>query len=247
MSRCLEIKSEDGVMDALVHTPENANRPLPPIIMFTDIGGLRPCYHDKAQKLADAGYAVLLPNIYYRDGAGQIVPEGQSFRDDDIRPTLATYAQRLTPAAQTRDFAALLNTVDAEEAFGNGPIAVVGYCMTGAFALRMAATHPARVTAAAAFHAANLAPADNANELLSMVGNITGRVYMGHADGDALMPPEQIGRLDQALSAAGVDFITELYKGAAHGFTATDAPAYDETADTRHRQRLLTLLEETIA
>lgn len=246
MSRSIEIAAADGTIDAYIFMPADVSNRLPGVVLFTDIGGLRQCYHDKAQRIADAGYAVLMPNVYYRDQAGPVVPEGKSFRDSDVRPTLFEYAGHLTPDAQARDFEALLSSIDAEPEFAAGPVGVTGYCMTGAFALRMAAYHPDRVAAAAGFHAARLAASDDENSPMHIVDRIKARVFLGHADGDELMPPDQIGRLDEALAAAHVDFTTELFRGAGHGYTASDAPVYDAAADERHYKRLRTLFEETL-
>ncbi|MBA2781248.1 dienelactone hydrolase family protein [Billgrantia kenyensis] len=246
MSRAIDIPAADGTIDAHVFTPANADRPLPAVVLFTDIGGLRPCYHEKAQQVADNGYAVLMPNVYYRSARGPVVPEGKSFRDPNVRPTLFGYAGLLTPEAQSRDFAALLGCIDKEAEFANGKLGVVGYCMTGAFALRMAAEHPHRVAAAAGFHSANLAAAGDANSIVHVMDSIEGRVYLGHADKDDLLPPDQIARVDEALARAGVHFTTELYRGAAHGFTAKDAPSYDAAADALHHKRIAMLLEETL-
>ncbi|MDI5985346.1 dienelactone hydrolase family protein [Halomonas sp. M4R5S39] len=246
MSRAIDIPAADGTIDAHVFTPGSAEGPLPAVVLFTDIGGLRPCYHEKAQQIADNGYAVLMPNVYYRNARGPVVPEGKSFRDPDVRPTLFEYAGHLTPEAQSRDFVALLDCIDSEAEFADGQVGVVGYCMTGSFALRMAAEHPDRVAAAAGFHSARLAGTDDPNSPVHVVGSIEGRVYLGHADQDELLPPEQIARMDEALAKAGVHFTTELYKGAAHGFTAKDAPAYDAIADALHHKRLAMLLEETL-
>ncbi|MCH4565099.1 dienelactone hydrolase family protein [Halomonas sp. EGI 63088] len=246
MSRAIDIPAADGTIDAHVFTPGGADGPLPAVVLFTDIGGLRPCYHEKAQQNADNGYAVLMPNVYYRNASGPVVPEGKSFRDPDVRPTLFEYAGHLTPEAQSRDFAALLDCIDGEAEFADGKLGVVGYCMTGAFALRMAAEHPDRVAAAAGFHSARLAGVDDPYSPVHVVGTVEGRVYLGHADKDELLPPEQIARMDEALAKAGVHFTTELYKGAAHGFTAKDAPAYDATADALHHKRLAMFLEETL-
>ncbi|HET7313821.1 dienelactone hydrolase family protein [Salinisphaera sp.] len=250
MSRAISINAIDAAeatIDAHIFTPDDGGRAWPAVVLFTDIGGLRACYHDKAQTIADDGYAVLMPNVYYRDQAGPVVPAGKSFRDDDVRPTLFEYAGHLTPEAQARDFEALVATIDAEPEFAGGPIGVVGYCMTGAFALRMAARHAERVAAVAGFHSARLAAQDDDNSPLGLVDRIKARVFLGHADGDELMPPEQIGALDRALAAAGVDFTTELFAGAGHGFTAADAPVYNEAADARHYKRLSTLFEETLS
>ena len=54
-------------MDASLHTPAGSG-PWPAVIMFPDAGGVRPTFHDMAQRLADLGYAVLLPNVFYRLG-----------------------------------------------------------------------------------------------------------------------------------------------------------------------------------
>jgi carboxymethylenebutenolidase len=246
MSRAIDIPSADGTIDAHIFMPGNADGSLPAVVLFTDIGGLRPCYHEKAQQIADNGYAVLMPNVYYRDARGTIVPEGKSFRDPDVRPTLVEYADHLTSEAQSRDFAALRDCIDNEAEFADGKMGVVGYCMTTAFALRMAAEHPDRVAAVAGFHSARLAEADDPVSPMHLVGSIEGRVYFGHADKDELLPPEQIARMDEALAKAGVHFTTELYKGSAHGFTAKDAPSYDAAADALHHKRLAMLLEETL-
>ena len=48
-----------------LHTPAGTG-PWPAVIMFPDAGGVRATFHDMAQQLADLGYAVLLPNVYYR-------------------------------------------------------------------------------------------------------------------------------------------------------------------------------------
>lgn len=246
MSRAIDIQSADGTVDAYIFTPDHADGPLPAVILLTDIGGIRGCYHDKAQTIADDGYAVLMPNIYYRDGAGSPVPEGKNFRDDDVLPGLFELTKKLTPEAQKHDSSAYLATIDAEPEFADGPVGVVGYCLTGGFALRAAADHPERIAAAAGFHAAGLAVEDDPNSVMHVVDRVKARVYFGHADKDDHLPPEQIGRLDTALANAGVHFATELYVGAMHGYTAADVPAYDEAADARHYKRLSTLFEETL-
>lgn len=245
-ARPLSIAATDGTIDATLFTPDGVNDPLPAVVMFTDIGGVRPSYHDKAQAVADAGYAVLLPNIYYRSVAGQTVPQGKSFRDPEIRQQLVGYAALLTPDAQARDFTAILAAIRADAAFAPGHIGVVGYCMTGSFALRMAALMPDDVAASAGFHSAWLAADGHANNVLGVLGSIRARVYLGHADKDEYLPAAEIGQVDEALASFGVHFQTELYRGALHGFTSSDSPAYDAIADALHRKRLFTLLDETL-
>jgi carboxymethylenebutenolidase len=118
---------------------------------------------------------------------------------------------------------------------------VTGYCMGGALALRTAAHRPEQIAAAAAFHPARLATdAPDSPHLLA--DRITAEVYVGSADGDPGMPPEQQSRLDEALTEAGVRHTCEQYDGAAHGFTMADTAVYDEAATARHWDNLLGLL-----
>ena len=245
MPRSLEIGAPDGAIDAHLFTPAAGGGAHPPVILFTDIGGIRPSYMEKAQTVADAGYAVLMPNIYYRSARSPVVPDGQSFRD--LMPTLFGYAALLTPDALKSDFAALIGALDHAPECGRGPLGAVGYCLTGGFPVWLASFHPDRVGAAAGFHAAALAAPDNPRSILDVIPGVKARVYFGHADKDAYLPPDQIAAVDGALARAGVHFATELFGGAMHGFTAKDGAAYDAAADALHFKRLFALLEETIA
>ena len=56
------------------------------------------------------------------------------------------------------------------------------------------------------------------------------------------MTLEQIAVLEQALNDAGARYRSELYEGAAHGYTMADTAAYDQAACERHFSVLFALL-----
>jgi carboxymethylenebutenolidase len=112
-------------------------------------------------------------------------------------------------------------------------------------AIRIAAAHPDRVAALAGFHGGGLVTDDDDSPHRS-VDSLRAELYFGHADGDRSNSPEQIAALDEALDAAGVAHRTELYEGAAHGYTMADTPAYNEAAAERHFDALFDLLERTL-
>jgi carboxymethylenebutenolidase len=126
----------------------------------------------------------------------------------------------------------------------SGPAGTTGYCMGGGLSLAAAAHHPERIMAAASFHGGRLAT-DAPDSPHTMVGSITGRVYVAGADNDASFPPEQADLLDEALTAAGVDHTIETYP-AMHGFAVGDSPAYDHAAAERHYDALATLYAEML-
>jgi carboxymethylenebutenolidase len=62
-------------------------------------------------------------------------------------------------------------------------------------------------------------------------------------DGFANTEPNRRGELPGVLTAAGV---TEVYPGAAHGYTTADSSAYDEGAAERHFTALHRLLARAL-
>ena len=62
----IDIATADGSMNTFVAHPEEGG-PFPLVLFFMDAPGKREELHDMARRIATVGYAVLLPNLYYRD------------------------------------------------------------------------------------------------------------------------------------------------------------------------------------
>ena len=63
----VDIETPDGAMETFICRPERG-APAPAVLMLMDAPGIREELYDMARRLAAVGYAVLLPNLYYRDG-----------------------------------------------------------------------------------------------------------------------------------------------------------------------------------
>ena len=245
--RTVDVPTSDGVADSyFVHPATGAH---PPVLLFMDGIGLRRRLEQMADRIAERGYAVLVPNMFYRAGRAPVVPNvAERLRTEDRATVMADVIpliRALTPELAARDTQAFVDFLDGQTAVAAGPIATVGYCMGGALALRAAISMPERVAAAASFHGGNLAPDDPAG-LHHQADRIRAEVYAAHADNDGSMPPEQIARLETALEAAGVAHTSELYAGASHGFTMSDIAVHDAGAEQRHWDALLGLLERRL-
>jgi carboxymethylenebutenolidase len=243
----VDIPAADGVADAILATPASDGS-YPAVLVFMDAFGLRPRLEEMAGRLAADGFVVLVPNLFYRNGRAPVVdlgdlgePANRATLFGRLRPLMAA----LTPEAAMLDVDAYLGFLSAHPRVSAGPVGTVGYCMGGALALRAAAHAPGQVAAAASFHGGRLAT-DQPDSPHLLVGQIDAEIYVGHADNDGSMPPEQQERLSAALAEAGVRHRTELYDGAAHGFTMADTAAYDEAATERHWQRLLDLMGRSL-
>ncbi|MEV7888832.1 dienelactone hydrolase family protein [Streptomyces sp. NPDC002817] len=247
MSTVIDIPTQDGTADAYLAHPDDG-APHPAVLLYMDAFGLRPHLKGMADRLASAGYTVLVPNVFYRSGRAPLV-ELPDFIDPAERPeiiaSLRPAALSLTPEGAMRDAAVYLDWLAESPLATDGKAGVTGYCMGAGLALRTAGTHPDRVAAAAGFHGAFLATdAPDSPHLLA--DRITAELYFGHADQDSTNPADQMARLDKALAAAGVRHRAEVYSGAHHGFTQADTAMYSAEATDRHWAALLELLGRTL-
>ena len=240
----LDIETPDGVADAYLTRPDDEERH-PGVLFIMDAYGLRPRMEEMADRIAERGYAVLAPNVFYRAGRAPVLPfpdmtsedaRGEFFKD--VRPLMA----ELTPGRLAADGAAYLDELAkvSEES-----VAITGYCMGARLGWRIAAAHPGRVAALAGFHGGGLATDDPESPHRS-AGELRAEVYFAHADQDPSNTAEQISALGAALDEAGVTHHAEVYPGARHGYTMADTPAYDEQAAERHFAALFELLDRTL-
>jgi carboxymethylenebutenolidase len=240
----IDVTTQDGVADAYLARPDDERRPA--VLLVVDAYGLRPQIERMADRIADRGFVVLAPNVFYRSGRAPVVslegigdPEQRTAVFERVMPLI----RELTPERIVRDGGAYL---DLLEQVGRGPVAITGYCMGGRVGWRLAAAFPERVAALAGFHVGSLVT-DTDDSPHRSAGSLAAEVYLGYADNDRSMTPEQIAAVDGALDEAGVSFRSEVYPGAAHGYTMADTPAYDDAAAERHYDELFGLLARTAA
>jgi len=237
----IRIETADGVAEASFVTPSGAT-PKSGVIVYMDAFGVRPALDEIAERIAADGYAVLVPDLFYRGGRFGPLDAKTAFQDETtakfIRGAMATTTQALTQA----DTAAFIEALASRGV--TGPIATTGYCMGGGRALNAAAAHPARIVAAASFHGGNLAN-DAPDSPQKNAGKIKARVYVGVAGVDRSFPPEQSAKLAEAFRVAEIDHAIENYVGMAHGWCVSDHNVFDEKGAERHFSRLKTLLAET--
>ena len=230
------ITTPDGTCPVTFVTPAGPG-PWPGIVMYPDAGGVRPAMQGMAERLAALGYAVLLPDVYYRHGAWAPFDMLAVFGDAAERTRLFTMMKAITPDVMAADARAFFDYLATRtEVTGTG-FGTVGYCMGGRTSLAVAGLVPERVAAAMSFHGGGLAADDDPGSPHLLAERIQGAVYVGGAENDPSYTPEQSQTLDAALTAAGVQHIIEWYP-AAHGFAVTDNGPYDQQAAERHWQAM---------
>lgn len=237
----IDVTTPEGVMPTYVHTPHGEGT-WPAVIMLMDAPGIRPAMQDLAARLALHGFAVFLPDLFYRSGAYEPIDAKKVFTDPDLREAhRAKFMALTTPKVVMSDIGALLEAITLYPAALGGPVGIVGYCMGGRLALFAAGTFGDKIGVMASYHGGGMA-ADTPGSPHHLVPNITAKVYVAGAIEDKNFDDEQKTRLIAAFQDAGVDSTVETYP-AHHGWVPADMPAHDEAEAEHHWRTLIPAME----
>ncbi|WP_237480591.1 dienelactone hydrolase family protein [Lichenibacterium dinghuense] len=236
------LTTPDGRCPTSVFTAE-AHETAPAIIFFMDAGGIRPAVFAMAQRLADAGYLVLVPDLFYRYGAYGPFDPVEVLRGD-FRAVLGPLMATTGNAKAAQDAGAVLTYLDTRRDVEGSKVGAVGFCMGGGMAIAAAGTHPERFAAVASLHGGNLAT-DAPDSPHTYAPQLAASLYIAAATNDASYPPAMAERLETALREAGVPFQAETYP-APHGWMNPDFPVYDEAAAERGWREMLAFFEREL-
>jgi carboxymethylenebutenolidase len=234
IERQLDIPTPDGATTTFICHPERGG-PHPPILFFMDAPAIREELRDMARRLGTAGYYVMLPNLYYREGVMEIGPLG----DEKARERMFGLMNGLSIAMVMSDAAALIDFLDDDPAARPGAIGTLGYCMSGQFAINAAASFPTRVAAAASIYGTFLVT-DKPDSPHAVAHKSKAELYFACAETDRWAPPETVAALRTALEARPLTEV-EHCPGVEHGFAFPQRAAYDKAAAERHWERLVAL------
>src|SRR5437667_2582464 len=240
----IEIRTPDGMGDGLFYQPER-NGSWPGVFFFTDITGIRTSQRAMAARICSEGYALLMPNLFYRTGRPPLFEPGAKFGDEKFTKRMAELLSPLTPEAIERDAGSYVDFLAQQYGVKRGPFGVVGLCVSGATVLRMAAARPDQIAAGASFHGGRLYTDAPASPHL-LLPRIKARLYFGHAVKDNSMPQALIDNFNSALQSWGVMYESEIEDVAKHGWTVTDSPAYNPPQAERAFNALTPLFAETL-
>jgi carboxymethylenebutenolidase len=235
----IEIPMDGAKADAVLYRHEDGRRP--GVLHLTDIGGIRASHRQMARRLAEEGYTVLMPNVFYRTGRPPMIDFNWRADPERAKKRFADLMEPLPPEVMEQDAADFADFLAAQGSVSDGPLGVVGYCFTGAMALRTAAARPDRIAAAASFHGGRLYTDTPASPHL-VLPLVKARLYFGHAVEDRGMPAEAIEKLNHALEEWGGKYESETYEGSYHSWTVPDSPVYNHPQAERAYGKLTELL-----
>jgi len=223
-TRSVQIETGDGAMSALVAIPTSGSGP--GIVLVHEIFGVNVYVHDCAQRLAEAGYVTLAPDLFWRTAPGLDLPND----DAGMKAGMAAVQKLDVPQAVADTITALAALRELPEV-ARGRAGVLGFCLGGSIAWQVAADGAPDV--AVPYYGSAIPGA------LDRAGDVTCPMLMHWGGADAFIPREGIDAA--AAMAAGHDSITcEIHEGAGHAFDnhhserfwvpAASARAWEQTA-----------------
>ena len=246
MRQDVTIPTPEGDMRAFAFTPDSGDGPWPGAIIFMDAPAIRPALFDMGERLAQAGYYVVLPDLFWRAGPYPPLDIAKARAGDPEMQALFQKLRGSTGAErQMTDAKACLDWLAQQPKARAEKVGVTGYCMGGGIALRAAGTFPERIAAMASFHGGNLAT-DDEKSPHRLAERIRAKVLVAGADQDSSYDPAQNERLTAALEAAGVDARVSIWEGLRHGWAPADMPVHDAQGAERHWRELTALFDSAL-
>ena len=217
------IKTPDGNADAVFIHPATGS--YPGVLIWTDALGLRPAFREMGRRLAAEGYAVLVPNPFYRLVKGQPFDANFSFQNQDdmakLRPLMGSIG---AAGAAEKDAPAYVAWMDSQAAVNKAKkIGTQGYCMGGPLTMRTAAALPDRIGAGGSFHGGGLVT-DMPSSPHLLAPKLKAQYYFGIAANDDMGQPDAKDKLKAAFAEAKLKAEIEVYAGTLHGWCVPDMP-----------------------
>lgn len=225
----------DVPMIGALYLPDRPG-PAPGVLVFSDIFGLGGHAHERAERLAQLGYAAFAADLHGEQRV--LAPE----------PAMAELAQfHAAPDRPCGRGEAALKAFAAHPSVDAARIAAIGFCYGGTLALEMA-RRGAAFAAIVGFHS-GLATSNPEG-----AARIRGKVLACIGGEDTAVPLEQRNAFEAEMRAAGVDWQLHVYGGVYHTFTdrrsddwgRPEFARYDARADRRSWAAMKAVLEETL-
>jgi carboxymethylenebutenolidase len=239
------ITTSEGAMTTFIAHPDQGG-PFPVVLVYMDALGLRDELRSIGRRIADEGYYVAVPDIYYRFGEA-ITFDAAKLRDpqSDEMQRMSGYVQRIDDRAVMADTRAILDQLENASAASSGPKGCVGFCLGGRLVVRAMATFPDVLAAGAAFHPSHIV-SDSPDSAHLRIGEIRGELYVGLGGADQFQPPQAFEPARAELERHAIPYVAEVHEGADHGYMIPGAPAYHDQACERSWERTFDLFRRSL-
>ncbi len=230
--RSITVTSPAGEFQAYLATAVGGRGP--GVVLCQEIFGVNPAMRQVADDLAEEGYTVLVPDLYWRQVPG--VELGYSEKDFAIAFSLY---QAFDEAAGVDDIASSLKALSRLPECTPGPQGVVGYCLGGKLAYLAACRLP-EVACAVGYYGVGIETA------LHELEGLQGRRLVLHLAGNDQFCPAPAQAQIQAAVGQAKGLTTHVYPGVDHAFARPAGHHFDKAAAQIAHERTVAALRLSI-
>ena len=227
---------EGDAMPARLATPQTAVRGA--ALIVTDIFGANAFYRLIADRLAAAGIAALLPDIFFREGRlrepnRELAFERRALLDDE---------------RALRDLGMACDWLRERAAIADGRLGTVGFCLGGNLVFHLCVHRPDLATVAYYGFPAGLPAPKAAAPPIEIVAEMRGPLLAFWGDRDEKVGMQHVETFQGAILDTGLDYEQHIYPGAEHGFLAglADEEHAEHRAATDSWRRTLAFFAEQL-
>lgn len=206
----------------------------PGIVLCQEIFGVNAAMRIKADFLAEEGYTVLVPDLFWRTAPRIEL----GYTEQDFQKAFELYQhydedQGVEDIQDSLNFLKTLESCDASAGLG-----VVGYCLGGKLAY-LAGCRISEVACAVGYYGVGI------EKTLDELENAKGRVVLHIAELDKFTPPEARQKiLDAAAQYSNVQ--AYVYEGVDHAFARPNSEHYHKPSARFAHERSITALHQSI-
>ena len=232
-TRTVEYRDGNTVLEAYMAWDDSGHDARPGVLVAHAWAGRGEFEENKAEKLAELGYAGFALDLYGKGLLGSSNEENAAM----MQPLLDDRAML------QRRMQLALEQMRRQREVDAGRVAAMGFCFGGLCVLDLARTG-ADVLGVASFHGLFGKPGNTDGN------RIAAKVLAMHGWDDPMVPPDQVIGLAAELTEMGADWQIHAYGNTMHAFTNQDADdpdfgtVYSPCADHRSWQSLQLFLAE---
>lgn len=197
----------------------------PGVVLIQEWWGIEPHVLGLANKLAEAGFVVAVPDLYH----GKVATE-----PNDAMRIMMMVRKNVDVAA--REIIGALETIKQLPNVQPKKLGVIGFCMGGFMAYTVASRYT-DLGAVIAFYGAGYDPTPEE------VAKVNAPVFAVYGKQDDSVPPEQIQKIEQMYKSAGKDITVRTYD-AGHAFLNPDHGMGNKAAADDAWPRAVAFLKE---
>lgn len=206
----------EGQMPASLLMPAG-DRPRPAVLLLMEAFGLTPHIREIGSRIANQGYVVLVPDLYYRE-----LPNNK-FGYSEVDRAMAAMA-RLDLNAVEQDLLAALRYLASQPNVISSKIGVTGFCLGGGLSFLAACRFSRQIAAAAPFYGMVL------DEWIEAIENITVPVHLFFGGADPFIPIDRIRQIESRFQQLNKPYALQIYPHADHGFFCHERSSYSPAA-----------------